>query len=97
MLTLSQRLSLAWRILRKDESNSLRHANSELLRAFPPWVKPEIAEQIGQELPLTLLTDALPEGVLIEQGTGWVKVHGLGDAEPLFKLLTAAKIANERA
>ena len=33
--------------------------------------------------------------VLVERGTGWVKVHGLPDAEPLFKLLNEAKAAAE--
>lgn len=36
MLTFRQKLALCWRIMRKDDSNSLRHADAELLLAFPP-------------------------------------------------------------
>jgi len=58
----------------------------------------DCADQIERHevAPLALLSDAVKGCALIEQGVGWVKVHGV-DAEPLFKLLTAAKIAGERA
>lgn len=43
------------------------------------------------------LCEAIKGCALIEAGTGWVKVHGVHDAEKLFNLLQSAKSAVERA
>lgn len=52
---------------------------------------------LAEAAPLGLLADAVKGCGLIESGTGWVKVHALANPAPLFNLLTAAKIAGERA
>ncbi len=43
------------------------------------------------------LVSAMAGAVLIEEGVGWVKVHGVDNAKALFYVLTLAKLANEAA
>lgn len=43
------------------------------------------------------LRDAIRSASLIEDGTGWLKVHGLDNATPLFEILQAAYVAANRA
>lgn len=66
---------------------------------------PEIIEATDMPLPplpimppnIESVAATVSGAALIEMGKGWVKVHGLPDAEPLFQLLQGAKIASERA
>lgn len=43
------------------------------------------------------LRDAIRSASLIEDGTGWLKVHGLDNATPLFEILQAAYVAANAA
>ncbi len=67
-----------------------RVASGEIL---PPWPLPEIVEATHQSAKRDELTNAMKGAVLVEQGTGWVKVHGLDDAAPLSGLLETARLS----
>lgn len=52
---------------------------------------PHIIAVPANRAPRADLVAAIAGASLIEEGVGWVKVHGLSDARPLFNLLASAK------